>query len=295
MIIFLVAGVVCLALCGLQLTRSRLIADRDRQAALQTVRSVSGTGRHSPDMKPRMALVATLPALLAKIHIKVWRKESPDDITAQLLRAGASRRMTSEYFMAARVALTGLGLFAGFALAHGGHRIVLALVFAAAGVYLPGFALKKAASNRAERIDADLPQFLDQLAIAIDAGMSFDAALAYLIEASDGPLTEELKRIMTELRVGQSRRGALRSFADRIGTENVIAFANAVLASEQLGSPLANILRGQAADFRHRRQMLAEERAQKAPVKMMFPIVLFIFPVMFIVILGPIFVGNSIF
>jgi tight adherence protein C len=295
MIIFLVAGIVCLALCGMQLTRSRLIADRDRQAALQTVRSVGEPGHHSPDTKPRVALLATMPALLAKIHMKLWRKESPDDITAQLLRAGAPRRMTSEYFMAGRVALTGLGLFTGFALAHGGHRIVLALVFGAAGLYLPGFALKRAASNRAERIDADLPQFLDQLAIAIDAGMSFDAAMAYLIGASDGPLTDELKRIMAELRVGQSRRAAMRSFADRVGTENVIAFANAVLASEQLGSPLANILRAQAADFRHRRQMLAEERAQKAPVKMMFPIVLFIFPVMFIVILGPIFVGNTIF
>jgi len=294
MIIFLITGIACLALLGLELTRSRLTADRDRQAALQTVRAVAGSSDVTTATS-KTAVLRRVPALLAKLHMKLWRKDSPDDITAQLLRAGASQRLTAELFMAGRVALTGLGLFAGFTLAHGGHRVLLALALGAAGAYLPGFVLKRAATNRTERIDADLPHFLDQLAIAIDAGMSFDAALAYLIEASDGPLADELNRIMAELRVGQSRRAALRSFADRVGSENVIAFANAVLASEQLGSPLANILRAQAVDFRHRRQMLAEERAQKAPVKMMFPIVLFILPVMFIVILGPAFVGGSVF
>ena len=125
--------------------------------------------------------------------------------------------------------------------------------------------------------------------------MSFDAAVSYLVEASEGPLADEIGRIMTELRVGESRRAALRSFAERVGSENAIAFANAVLASEQLGSPLAGILRAQAADFRHRRQMHAEERAQKAPVKMLFPIAIFILPVMFVVILAPAFLGEGLF
>ena len=87
----------------------------------------------------------------------------------------------------------------------------------------------------------------------------------------------------------------MRSFAERVGSEETMAFSNAVLSSDQLGSPLAGILRSQAADFRHRRQMHAEERAQKAPVKMLFPMVLFILPVMFIVILAPAFLGGGIF
>jgi tight adherence protein C len=86
----------------------------------------------------------------------------------------------------------------------------------------------------------------------------------------------------------------MRSFSERVGSENATAFANAVLSSDQLGSPLAGILRAQAADFRHRRQMYAEERAQKAPVKMLFPIAIFILPVMFVVILAPAFLGESI-
>ena len=79
-----------------------------------------------------------------------------------------------------------------------------------------------------------------------------------------------------------------------MGSDNVTAFTNAVLASDQLGSPLADILRAQAADLRHRRQMKAEERAQKAPVKMLFPIAIFILPVMFVVILAPAFLGGGI-
>jgi tight adherence protein C len=295
MIILLVAGIACLALCAFQLTRPRLAADRDRRAALETLRSAARGGTQTSEPPRQSVLLGRLSALLARVHTKIWCKESPDDITVQLLRAGASRRLTAEVFMAGRVALTAFGIFAGFIMGNGGRGIVLALFFGAAGVYLPGFLLKKAATSRADRIDAELPHFVDQLAIAIEAGMSFDAALSYLIDASDGPLTEEFKRVTTELRVGQARKVALRSFADRVGTESTIAFANAVLASEQLGSPLASILKAQAADFRHQRQMHAEERAQKAPVKMLFPIAIFILPVIFVIILAPAFLGGGLF
>jgi tight adherence protein C len=295
MIVFLVAGIACLALFGFQLTRPRLVAERDRRAALATVRSAAAGTAGPSSGKPRSALFAPISALLVRIHLKVWRKQSPDDISAQLRLAGATRRLTPELFMAGRVGLTILGLLAGFTLAEGGRRIVLGIVFAAAGMVLPGFFLNKAAARRADQIDRELPHFVDQLAIAIEAGMSFDAALGYLVDASDGPLVDEIGRVMTELRVGQSRRSAMRSFADRVGSENAIAFTNAVVSSDQLGSPLAGILRAQAADFRHRRHMHAEERAQKAPVKMLFPIAIFILPVMFVVILAPAFLGGGVF
>jgi tight adherence protein C len=187
-----------------------------------------------------------------------------------------------------------LGLLAGFTLADGGRRVVLAIFFAGAAGYLPGFLLSRAASRRAAAVDAELPHFVDQLAIAIEAGMSFDAALSHLAEAHDGPLADELHRILTGLRIGESRRAAMRGFAERVGSENAIAFANAVLSSDQLGSPLAGILRAQAGDFRHRRQMNAEENAQKAPVKMLFPLAIFVLPVMFVVILAPAFLGEGV-
>jgi tight adherence protein C len=287
MFIFLIAGIGCLALAGFQFVRPRVVADRQRRAALETIRP----GGDGGDAR-RSLFLARLATLLAKAHTKLWPKESEEDVTVKLLRAGASPRLTAELFLAGRVALTVLGMLAGLTFAHGAGRILLAIVFAAGAILLPGFFLSKAASRRAERIDDQLPHFVDQLAIAIEAGMTFDAALAYLTEATTGPLVDEMRRVMTELRVGESRRSAIRSFALRVGSDEAMAFANAVLASDQLGSPLAGILRSQAADLRHRRQLFAEERAQKTPVKMLFPMVIFILPVMFAIILGPAFLGD---
>jgi tight adherence protein C len=296
MIVLLMAGLGCLALLGFQLVRARATADHQRRAALAAVRSTAGgVTTAAPAPGPRSELPARVSALLVRIHLKLWRKQSQDDVSAQLRRAGTSRRVTAELFMAGRVALMILGLLAGFTLADGGRRIVLGIVLAGIAGYLPGFFLSKAASRRAATIDAELPHFVDQLAIAIEAGMGFDAAVSHLAEANDGPLADELHRILTGLRIGESRRAAMRGFSERVGSENAIAFANAVLSSDQLGSPLAGILRAQAADFRHRRQMYAEERAQKAPVKMLFPIAIFVLPVMFVVILAPAFLGEGIF
>ena len=291
MIVFLIAGIACLALALRQLARPHLNAQQDRRAALATVRAAVDGGTTAVTARRQSVLAHGIAAPLSRVHLALWRKASLDDVGAQLRRAGTSRRLSPEAFMAGRVALTVLGALAGLALGHGAGRVLLALAFAAAGVYLPTFLLAKAGARRAERIDADLPHFVDQLAIAVEAGMSFDAALGYLLEGSDGPLAEEFGRVTTELRVGESRKTALRSFANRVGSEAATAFANAVLASEQLGSPLADILRAQAGDLRHRRQMLAEERAQKAPVKMLFPIAIFILPVLFVVILAPAFLG----
>ena len=288
MFILLIAGIACLALAGLQLTRPRLAAERERRAALDTVRGETPES----DAERRSLFVGRITAILAQVHRKIWPKETADDVTVKLLRAGASRRLTAEIYMAGRVGVTTLGIVAGLTFAHGAGRILLAIVFAAGGLLLPAFFLSKAASRRAEQIDSELPHFVDQLAIAIEAGMSFDAALNYLVEATDGALVEEMRRVLTELRVGESRRAAIRSFALRVGTDDAMAFANAVLASDQLGSPLAGILKSQAADLRHRRQLHAEERAQKTPVKMLFPMVIFILPVMFAIILGPAFLGD---
>lgn len=292
MILILLAGIACFALCGYQLTRARVAAERDRRAALDTVRSAAGGPAETADSSRTPAFLSRVLPLLAEVHEKLWRKDSPEAIDAQLRRAGVSSRLTAEMFMAGRVALTALGFVAGLTLAHGAGRILLAVSFAAAGIYIPSFLVKKAGARRSQRIEADLPHFVDQLAIAVEAGMGFDAALSYLLEASDGPLADEMRRVLTELRVGESRRTAMRSLSERVGSDSVTAFANAVIASDQLGAPLGGILHSQAADLRHRRQMHAEERAQKAPVKMLLPMAIFFLPVIFVIILAPAFLGS---
>ena len=154
----------------------------------------------------------------------------------------------------------------------------------------------RAASRRADQIDAELPHFVDQLAIAIEAGMSFDAAVSYLAgrerRTTRGP---RLHRILTGLRIGQSRRAAharLRRARRHRKRDPRSPTRCSRRTSSVRRSP--GILRAQAADFRHRRQMSAEERAQKAPVKMLFPIAIFVLPVMFVVILAPAFLGEGI-
>jgi tight adherence protein C len=259
---------------------------------LKSVRSHTGAAA-LPAPQARRSLFRTRVApFLASIHRKLWPRQTDDAITTELARAGASRRFTAELFMALRVTLATGGLLLGFVIAHGAGRFLLGIVFAAAGILFPGFFLSKAAARRAEKIDMELPHFVDQLALIIEAGMGFDAAVSYLADVSEGPLGEEMRRVLTELRVGESRKTAIRNFAVRVGSDDAMAFANAVLASDQLGSPLGGILRSQASDLRHRRQIHAEERAQKAPVKMLLPMAIFILPVMFILILGPAFLGS---
>jgi tight adherence protein C len=292
MIMILLAGLACLAVLGFELTRARTVVDRDRRNALGSVRAATASARVGATDSGRSSLLMRAVPSLARLHRKVWPKQTEADVATELARAGASRKLTADVFMAVRVVLTVAGLALGFVVAHGAGRVLLGLVFAAAGILFPGFFLSKAASRRAERIDSELPHFVDQLALVIEAGMSFDAALTYLAEVNEGPLAEEMQRVLTELRVGESRRAAIRSFAVRVGSDDAIAFANAVLASDQLGSPLGAILRSQASDLRHRRQIYAEERAQKAPVKMLVPMAIFILPVMFVLILAPAFLGS---
>lgn len=292
MIILLILGIACLAFAAYQVTRPRVVLERDRRIALERVRSSAEAVGALSDAPAGPSLLARVSTLLAGVHRKLWRRQTDEDILAALLRAGAGQSFTAERFMAGRVAISALGLLAGLTFAHGAGRVLLGLAFAAAGIFVPGFLLSKAASRRAERIDLELPHFVDQLALVIEAGMSFDAALSYLVDVSDGPLADEMRRVLTELRVGESRKTAIRNFAVRVGTDDAKAFANAVLTSDQLGSPLSGILRAQASDLRHRRQTYAEERAQKAPVKMLLPMAIFILPVMFLLILAPAVLGS---
>jgi tight adherence protein C len=291
MIMLLIAGIGCLFLCGFQLSRARATSARARDIALKSVRTAA-LAAAPEEARRRSLLLPRLAALLANVHRRFWRKQTDDALAAELARAGVTRRFTPELFMALRVIATLVGVLFGFVLAHGVGKLLLGVVFGAAGIIIPGFLLSKAAARRADQIDRDLPQFVDQLALIIEAGMSFDAGVTYLAEVSEGPLADEIRRVLTELRVGESRRSAIRNFAARVGSDDAMAFANAVLASDQLGSPLGAILRAQASDLRHRRQIYAEERAQKAPVKMLLPMAIFILPVMFLIILAPAFLGS---
>ena len=145
--------------------------------------------------------------------------------------------------------------------------------------------------GRREKIRADLPDALDLLAVSVEAGLGFDGAIAKLTEHMEGPLAEEFGLTLGEMRIGESRADALKRMSERVDAPELSSFTRAIIQADQLGTSLGRILRVQAADTRLRRQAAAEERAMKAPIKMLFPTVLFIFPAMFLIILGPAFLN----
>ena len=123
--------------------------------------------------------------------------------------------------------------------------------------------------------------------------MGFDGALQKLTEHMEGPLIEEFELALGEMRIGEGRQEALKKMAQRSASPEMGSFVRSIIQADQLGISLGRILRIQATDSRLKRQMLAEEKAMKAPIKMLFPTVLFIFPAMFIVVLGPAFLNLS--
>ena len=140
---------------------------------------------------------------------------------------------------------------------------------------------------RRDEMERALPDTLDLLTVSVEAGLGFDAAVAKVCEKMTGPLIEEFETVAREIRVGESRRRALRNLGDRVESDDVRSFARAIIQADELGTSLGRTLKVQAQDMRVHRQLAAEEKAMKAPVKMLFPTVMFIFPAMFIVILGP--------
>jgi tight adherence protein C len=180
-------------------------------------------------------------------------------------------------------------------------RIWLAIVGGSAGVffyltlplivlggwYLPLRYVKMRARKRLNEIDAELPELIDLLVVTVEAGLGFVGALKLSAERLGGPLGEEIRLTLQEQAMGLSSSEALRNMQRRTDTPGMQSFVRSVLQGETLGVPTAEIMRSLAGEMRKRRRALAEEKAQKAPIKILFPLVFLIFPAMLIVILAP--------
>jgi tight adherence protein C len=155
------------------------------------------------------------------------------------------------------------------------------------GFLLPEFWLGGKIKARQKIILKMIPDTLDLLTISVRAGLGFDAALAKVVEKLPGPLTDEFRRALAEVRVGKARRDALRDMLPRTNVASLSAFIGAIIQAEQLGVSISKVLQVQSDQLRIERRQRAEEMAAKAPIKMLFPLVGCIFPSLFIVILGP--------
>lgn len=133
----------------------------------------------------------------------------------------------------------------------------------------------------------ELPDALDLLTVSVEAGLGFDSALLHVVDKSKGALAEEFKITLKELQMGKSRREALRGLGERTNVDDILTFVGAMIQADQLGVPISRILRTQSEQVRIKRRQRVEEKAMKAPIKMLIPLVFFIFPSIFIVLLGP--------
>jgi tight adherence protein C len=242
---------------------------------------------------------AVVPAMerAARAVLRINPKMSVEEISLKLLSAGVGRRISPVAFLSGKFFAAVGGLVFGLLIFSPSKGVFMGLVLgaglAAVGFIAPDFVLNKKIRSRQERLSQDLPDALDLLAVSVEAGLGFDAAVVKITEQVEGPLGEEFALTLNEMRIGESRQDALKKLAERTGIPEIGAFARAIIQADQFGISLGRILRVQAVDTRHRRQIAAEEKAMKAPVKMLFPTVIFIFPSMFIVILGPAFLNLT--
>ena len=241
-----------------------------------------------PSFKERMVVPfgANMRALAARL--------SPSGAAATLQRrldvAGNPRGLTPDQLLA----MKGLALVAGLVLGgltgarHGLTSLLLfSLGLGVAAFFVPDVLVFNAGLKRQDEIRKTLPDALDMLTVSVEAGLGFDAALAQVARNTTGPLAGEFFRVLKEMQIGQSRASAFLAMRERTTVEELHVFVSALVQADKQGIPVANVLREQAKEMRLKRQQRAEEVAAKVPVKILFPLIFCIFPVMFIVIIGP--------
>ena len=162
--------------------------------------------------------------------------------------------------------------------------VLLTIMILAMG---PDARLNRAVEERQKDILRGLPDIIDLLVISVEAGLGFEQALQRVIESVDGPLPDEFSRMLGEVRAGSTRAEAMRAMDARIEVPEVRSFVLAILQADAFGVSIGRVLRGQAEEMRIKRRQIAEEKAQKAPVKMLIPMVFCIFPALFTIVLGP--------
>lgn len=207
-------------------------------------------------------------------------------------RAGSPHGLTAMQFLGLRAASTALGVLAGLALlrwpmATGMANGLIAVLAVFAGILLPDYWLERQIEARERAIKVALPYSIDLMVACAEAGLGLDQSLSEVMRRQPGPLADEFGRLLKEVGLGKTRAEAWRDLSHRVGVEELRLFASAIYQADQMGTSIARVLRGQSDALRARYSMWVREEAAKLPVKMMFPLVFFIFPALFVVVLGP--------
>lgn len=257
--------------------------------SLAQIEQMTGLGRPAGDAPFNDRVISPSLERMAGLG----RRLSPSGVAARIQRhldlAGNPPGWSVEKVLAYK----GIGLIVGGALGvlfglGGFWSLVLWTgALAPVGFFLPDLLTWNKGLKRQEQILKTLPDALDMLTVSVEAGLGFDAALHQVARNTDGPLSGEFFRVLQEMQIGKSRAQAFKAMNERTTVNDLRNFVAAIVQADKLGIPIANVLREQAKEMRIKRRQRAEEKAQKIPIKILFPMIFFIFPALFVVILGP--------
>jgi tight adherence protein C len=275
-----------------------LVARGAISARLRTVDNLGQIGHYGfagpIDLEPPAGFRGFLDSAAASIGVLLTDKLdiiNEERLRKNLIAAGMYQTTTRQvigYSLLLALGLPALGIWLCVA---GGTSATVAIVgaifLAVIGWVAPGFVIQQRAEGRLYRIDRNMPELIDLLVVTVEAGLSLSAALQLAGERMKGPLGEELRIVLQEQRLGLTPVQALENMVGRCPTPAVESFARAMMQGQLLGVSVGAILRSLAIEMRKRRRAAVEQQAQKAPIKMLFPLVFMIFPALFVVILGP--------
>ena len=250
---------------------------------------IAAWARHKKHIEPEEPLHMQLLHAANPIGRRLVLPGSLKEIEMQITYAGNPPVWDVENVLAMKVFSVVAGVALGFIFVAQGaaNGLLMGLALAAFGYELPDLVLRSIASSRQKVIQKSLPDTLDLLTVTVEAGLAFDAAVAQVTANTDGALARELQRYLQEKQIGLSSREALESLSRRTTIDELKSFTTALLQADKIGISIGPVLRELTSEMRIKRRQRAQEKAQQVPVKILIPLILFIFPVFMIVVLGP--------
>jgi len=233
-----------------------------------------------------------LQARAVKVGNRFTGADSAERIRRKLDLAGNPRGLTVDRIIGGKVifAVIGLVVSLGGTAVLGTSmslRVVVVVGATVVGYLAPNMYLYQTTYDRSGRMQRELPDAIDLMTISVESGLGFDAAVQQVATNTEGPLADELARVLREMQIGQSRAEALRGFADRTNVPEVKTFVSAMVQADAFGIPIAQVLRVQSSEIRVKRRQRAEQKAQQVPVKITVPLIFCILPTLFIAVMGP--------
>ncbi len=290
--LFFVVGVALFYYVGLGVLRSQSSAT-DRLVSMQTRAQLMERSLAERAIAP---IVQRIGSFVLRFTPQGWVRRTRE----RLALAGWQEVLDVNSWAAIRIVSLALGLAGAVFLPvsfPGLQRLLAVFFLIGVGFAAPDAVLNRRIEDRRNAMRKELPEILDLLVISVEAGLGFDGAMARVIESVEGEMSMEFARMQSQTRVGVSRRDALDQLAERTDVDELRSFILAMNQADSFGVSIARVLRVQSEEMRTRRRQRAQERAFAAPVKMVFPLVLCVFPAMFVLLIGPaaIQLRNSLF